>query len=93
MAAQYSNISIQIIRVFKKTYIDTPSIAAQDCHMMYKCIMNSLSLEVKTKLNLCSEEYSVGPHKSGKILIYGVQRSTPLNMDSIWFILLTIVSS
>ena len=82
MAAQYSNISIQIIRVFKKTYIDTPSIAAQDCHMMYKCIMNSLLLEEKTKLNLCSEEYSVGPHKPGKILIKVVIRESHLDTNA-----------
>ena len=45
MATQYGNISIKNIRVPEKTYINTPSRAAQDWHVIYKCIVNSLSIE------------------------------------------------
>ena len=45
MATQYVKTSINQIRAFENTYIDTPSISAQYCHMIYKWIMNSLPLE------------------------------------------------
>ena len=63
LATQYGKFSIKIIRAFNKTYIYNPEIEAQDCHMMYKYIMNSQSVEAKTKVKVWLEEYSTIPHK------------------------------
>ena len=61
LSTQYSEISIKNIRAFDKTYIDNPMRAAQDCHMMYKFIMNSLSVEAKTKFNVWSGSTPLEP--------------------------------
>ena len=39
---QYGKISIENVRSFEKTYIDTPIRSVQECHMMYNFIMNSI---------------------------------------------------
>ena len=41
---------------------------------MYKCIMNSLLLEAKIKVNIWSEEYSIVTYKSGNLLLKVVTR-------------------
>ena len=55
LVTQYGKIMIKNIRSFEETYIDTPSRASQDCHIMYECINNSLLVEAKNKVNVWSE--------------------------------------
>eukprot|EP00978_Attheya_sp_CCMP212_P030064 scaffold109250_cov53-Attheya_sp.AAC.1 len=46
----YGQISIERIRKFEETYIDQEVRSAQDSHMLYKCLMNSISKEEKSKI-------------------------------------------
>jgi hypothetical protein len=46
----YGQIYIERIRTFEDTYIDLEACPAQDTHMLYKCLMNSISKEGKTKI-------------------------------------------
>ena len=82
MSMQYGKSIIKNIRSFKKTYIDTPMRAEQDFHMMYKRILNSLSVEAKTKVNVCSEEYSIGPQKPGNLPLKVVIRESHLDTNA-----------
>ena len=82
LATQYGKISFKKIRSFEKTYIDTPLRAVQDFHMIYKFIMNSLLVEAKTKVNICSKEYSIGSYKSGNILLKVVTRESHLDTNA-----------
>ena len=66
---QHEKISIDNSRFFNNTYIGNPKRSAQDFHMMYKCIMDSLLVETKPKVNLWSEEYNIRTQKPGKLLI------------------------
>ena len=42
IATQYGGVSIEKIGEFDETYVNTPTRAAQDFNIMYKCIMNLL---------------------------------------------------
>ena len=49
--------------------------------MIYKCIMNSLLLEAKTKVNIWSNQYSLGSYKSGSLLLKVVIREYHLDTN------------
>ena len=49
---------------------------------MYKCIMNSLLLEAKTKMNIWLKEYSIGSYKSGSLLLKVVIRESHLDTNA-----------
>ena len=49
LLTNYGEVKMEDVRVFEMTYINTQSRAAQDTHMLYACIMNSLSKEGKPK--------------------------------------------
>jgi hypothetical protein len=47
----YGVISSEQTRQFDETYLNLPIDPAQDAYMMFKCLMNSISKEGKTKMN------------------------------------------
>ena len=49
LLTNYGEVKMEEVRAFEMTYISTQSRAAQDTHMLYACIMNSLSKEGKPK--------------------------------------------
>ena len=48
----YGRISLARLTEFERTYINSPTRRAQDDRMLYECIMNSLSVDGKAKLNI-----------------------------------------
>eukprot|EP00978_Attheya_sp_CCMP212_P008441 scaffold19845_cov34-Attheya_sp.AAC.7 len=46
-----------------------PAGAAQETHMLYECIMNSLSAEGKNKIRCDDAEYMIGSYASGILLL------------------------
>ena len=57
----YGSITLKAIKKHELTYWDNGSRKCQDARMLYMCIMNSLSVEGKAKLNINSQDYSLGP--------------------------------
>eukprot|EP00978_Attheya_sp_CCMP212_P040484 scaffold221375_cov55-Attheya_sp.AAC.1 len=60
----YGQISIERIRKFEETYIDQEVCSAQDSHMLYKCLMNLISKEGKSKILVWEDDYKIGEYKS-----------------------------
>lgn len=55
----YGTISLNTIRKFDEPYIFNQSRAAQDNAIIFTCLMNSLTILGKKKVNVCEEEYMI----------------------------------
>ena len=66
---EYGTITMDQIRAHEETYIATQSRNAQDTNLLYKCIMNSISIECKAKLTIWKQEYKCRQLPSGNLLL------------------------
>jgi len=75
----YGTISYETILAKELTYIDADCRETQDTHMLYECIMNSLTDEGHAKLNIDDDIYTVGTNArmSGACLLK-IKKSSPL---------------
>ena len=82
LLTNYGEITLEAIRAFEETYISTQCRAAQDANMLYMCIMNSLSKEGKTKIQVWRDQYTVNGFKSGNLLLKIVIRESHLDTNA-----------
>ncbi len=47
---EYGQLTMEMIREYEETYIDTAGRYAQNTHMLYQCLMRSISKEGKKKI-------------------------------------------
>jgi len=78
----YGEIDIEKIREFEVTYISTETRAAQDCNMMYQCLMNSLSTEGKKKILVWREQYTINGMYSGNLLLKTIVKESHLDTNA-----------
>ena len=55
LLSNHGEISMEDIRIFENTYIKGNSRSAQDCNMLYTCLMLSLSKAGKSKVVIWEE--------------------------------------
>jgi hypothetical protein len=75
----YGVISLEQIRQFNKTYLNLPILPAQDAYMMFKCLMNSISKEGKSKILIWK---TIGTQFSGNLLLKIVIRESHLDTNA-----------
>ena len=80
----YGTISYEAILAKEQTYIDTDCRETQDTHMLYECIMNSLTDEGRAKLNIDDDLYTVGTSQrmSGACLLKILIRESHLDSNA-----------
>ena len=80
----YGSISLETIRDHELTYWNSGNRASQDDRMLYECIMNSLSTQGKSKIQVNSDEYQFGNPKvpSGLCLLKVVVRESYLDSNA-----------
>lgn len=80
----YGSITLERIREHELTYWDDRRRKSQEDRMLYECIMNSLSLVGKTKLNIHYEDYKLGPKRipSGLCLLKVLVRESYLDSNA-----------
>jgi hypothetical protein len=78
----YGQISLERIRAFEESYLDTACRPAQDSFMMYKCLMNSITKEGKDKVTIWKESYMVGNQPSGNLLLKIIIRESHLDTNA-----------
>ena len=89
MLTHYGQITLQQIVAHANTYAAGQTRTAQNSVMLYHCLANSITQEVKAKTMLYSNEYFIGDHPSGvaflKVIIREAQidtRATVLHIRS-----------
>jgi len=80
----YGTISYEAILAKEQTYMDTDCRGTQDTHMLYECIMNSLTDEGRAKLNIDDDMYTVGTNErmSGACLLKILIRKSHLDSNA-----------
>jgi hypothetical protein len=78
----YGRISLTDIRAFEATYLHQPVRPAQDAWMLYQCLMSSISKEGKDKITIWNNQYTVGGHLSGNLLLKIIIRESYLNTNA-----------
>ena len=78
----YGMISMEQIRAFEETYIDQHVRPAQDTYLLYKCLMNSISKEGKSKIIIWSDQYTAKGLPSGSLLLKIIVRESHLDTNA-----------
>ena len=74
----------EAIKAKELKYIDTGCRETEDTHMLYECIMNSLTDEGRAKLNIDDDMYTVGTNAriSGAYLLKILIRESHLDSNA-----------
>jgi hypothetical protein len=78
----YGQITIETVHAFEATYIALPIRPAQDTYMLYKCLMNSISKEGKSKIMIWRSQFHVGGLPSGNLLLKVIIRESHLDTNA-----------
>ncbi|CAJ1970427.1 unnamed protein product [Cylindrotheca closterium] len=80
----YGSVSLPRIQRYERTYWDSGNRKSQDDRMLYECIMNSLTRDAKSKLNIHWEDFQLGPNKlpSGLCLLKTFIREAYLDSNA-----------
>jgi hypothetical protein len=74
---------MEMIRDNETTYIDTEGRQAQNTHMLYQCLMRSMSRKKgKKKILIWHDEYNVVGHKSGTLLLKVIIREIHIDTNA-----------
>jgi hypothetical protein len=71
LLTDYGRISLGRVKAHATSYIDTATRKAQDDRLLYECLLNSLSIAGKSKINLHQTSYTIGqgPNPSGIVFL------------------------
>jgi hypothetical protein len=80
----YGTITLEQVKSWERSYIATPSRAAQDTYMLYQCLMSSLTPEAKKKIMIWSDpQYTIDAagtkYDSGVALLKVIVRESHLD--------------
>jgi hypothetical protein len=82
----YGTITLEQVAEWEKSYIATPSRAAQDTYMLYQCLMSSLAPEAKKKIMIWSDQYTIesngNKYDSGVALLKVIIRESHLDTNA-----------
>ena len=93
LLTNHGQISLQRIRTFEESYINTPTRAAQDTDMLYHCLMSSLSKVGRTKVMIWEKQYKINDRASGNLLLKVIIRESHLDGNATTTVIRTKLSS
>ena len=69
VVTNFGECTLQEFRLWEETYINGTSRGTQDTHMLYKCLLSTMSKEGRAKTTVWKSEYHVGTRPSGVLLL------------------------
>ncbi len=78
---EYGQLTMERIREYDTTYIDTDGRQAQNSYMLYQCLMNSISKEGKKKILIWKDDYTIDEYKSGNLLLKVIIRESHIDTE------------
>lgn len=82
LVTNHGQVSLEHLRAWEESYINDESRATQDTTMLYNCLMNSLSMEGRLKVQVYEEEYTVNEHMSGVLLLKVIIRESHIDSNA-----------
>jgi hypothetical protein len=79
---EYGQLTMERIREYDTTYIDTDGRQAQNSYMLYQCLMNSISKEGKKKILIWKDDYTIDEYKSGNLLLKVIIRESHIDTNA-----------
>jgi hypothetical protein len=78
----YGMLTLESVRAFEASYIALQVRPAQDTHMLYKCLMNSISKEGKSKITIWKDQCHVDGFPSGSLLLKVIVQESHLDTNA-----------
>jgi hypothetical protein len=78
----YGVLTLASVRAFEESYIAMQVRPSQDTYMLYKCLMNSISKEGKSKITIWKDQYHVNGLPSGNLLLKVIVRESHLDTNA-----------
>ena len=75
-------LDLEDVLRFEKSYINSPTRAAQDTNMLYHCLIGSLSKLGRTKVMVCEDQYKIKGRLSGDLLLKIIIRESHLDNNA-----------
>jgi hypothetical protein len=72
----HGEITLEQVQEHARAYVNQPNRAAQDSVMLYQCLMNSLSMEGRSKITAWRKDYTVHGITSGACLLKVIIRES-----------------
>ena len=69
LLTNHGEFDLKDVLRFEKSYINSPTRAAQDTNMLYHCLIGSLSRIGRTKVMVWEDQYKIKGRPSGNILL------------------------
>ena len=82
LVTAYGMITIEHLRGHVQTYSGEPVRAKQDSAMLFRCLMASLSVKGRDKVRIWREDYTVGDHVSGSLLLKVIIRQSSVDTNA-----------
>jgi hypothetical protein len=79
---KYGQLTMEMIEDYETTYINTEGRQAQTTHMLYQCLMWSMSKEGKKKILIWNDEYHIDGNKSGTLLLKVIIRESHIDTNA-----------
>jgi hypothetical protein len=79
---EYGQLTMEMIEEYETTFIDTEGRQAQNTHMLYQCLMRSISKEGKKKILIWQDEYHIDGNKSGTLLLKVIIRESHIDTNA-----------
>jgi hypothetical protein len=73
---------MEMIEDYETPYINTEGKQAQNTHMLYQCLMQSMSKEGKKKILIWNDEYHIDGNKSGTLLLKVIIRESHIDTNA-----------
>jgi hypothetical protein len=74
--------SVRAFEAFEASHVVLQIRPVQDTHMLYKCLMNSISKEGKSKTMICKDQCHVNGLPSGDLLLKVIVRESHLDTNA-----------
>ena len=78
----YGQKTLEEVRKWEATYIDTKTRLAQDTIMLYHCLFNSLSIEGKQKVMPFKADYTINDKPSGVLFLKVIVRESSVDSQA-----------
>ena len=93
LLSNHGELTMEEIHKFELTYVEGNSRSAQDCNMLYTCLMSSLSKAGKSKVVIWEDQYTINGIKSGNLLLKTIIRESHLDSNATTTSICTQLSS
>ena len=82
LLTNHGKLDLEDVLRFEKSYINSPTCAAQDTNMLYHCLINAISKVGRTKVMVWEDQYKIKGRPSGNLFLKIIIRESHLDSNA-----------